>query len=66
MLGEDSLSHQFASRIVIGGMIAFALGMLMAKAFFVQKPSPSSRPNTSAVLTDGFDFNPLRARSSIQ
>jgi hypothetical protein len=47
--------------VVIGGMIAFALGALTAKAYFARKQSPIPSPNTSPFLTEGFDFNPLRS-----
>lgn len=61
MFGGKTLRSRFALRVVLGGMIAFALGAFSAKAYLARKQSPIASPNTSPFLIEGFDFNLLRA-----
>jgi hypothetical protein len=60
MFGGRALRSRFTLGIVIGGMIAFALGAFTAKAYFARKQSPAPISNTNAFLIEGFDFNLLR------
>ena len=59
MFGGRARRSRFAMGIVMGGVIAFALGALTAKAYFArQSPIPTS--NTNPFLIEGFEFNVLR------
>ncbi|MEK6336541.1 MAG: hypothetical protein AABM67_16560 [Acidobacteriota bacterium] len=60
MFGVRALRSRFSLGIVVGGMIAFALGAFTAKAYFARKQSPIPTSNANPFLIEGFDFNMLR------
>jgi hypothetical protein len=52
-----ALRSRFAAGLVVGGLVAYALGALTADAFYPRKQAK----NNSPFLTEGFDFNLLRS-----
>ena len=55
-----AVHHRFTLGIIIGGTIAFAVGVFAGKAFLGPKQPAKASTHTSPFLTEGFDFNQLR------
>jgi|SRR5215216_478058 len=60
MVRGKAVHHGFALGIIIGGTIAFAVGVVAGKRFVVPKQSAKASTHASPFLTEGFDFNQLR------
>lgn len=60
ILRGKAVHHRFTLGLIIGGTIAFAVGVFAGKAFLVPKQSPNASTHSGPFLTEGFDFNQLR------
>lgn len=54
---REALRSRFTAGIVIGALVAYALGALSANAYYQRKQGTKN----SLLLTEGFDFNRLRS-----
>lgn len=55
-----AVHHGFALGIILGGTLAFAIGVFSGKGFLVAKQDLKASTPSSPFLTEGFDFNQLR------
>src|ERR1700730_6705749 len=60
MFSGKALRSRFTLGVLIGGLVAFALGAFTTKAYITRKQSSIPSPNTSPFLIEGFDFHVLR------
>jgi hypothetical protein len=64
MVRGKAVHHGFALGIIIGGTIAFAVGVFAGKRFVVPKQPAQADTHTTPFLTEGFDFNQLRTANN--
>lgn len=54
---REALRSRFTAGLIIGGLVAYALGALSANAYYQRKQEKKNSP----LLTEGFDFNRFRS-----